>query len=294
MQTDVLQLIPLNVNGVMGMKNAKKENQTFEDIRHIDENGIEYWYGRELQKILEYNKWENFEKVINKAMIACENTGISVTEHFPDVRKTIKMPKGAEKEIKDYKLSRYACYLIAQNGDSRKKVIALAQTYFAVQTRKQEITEKEYSLLTEDEKRFYQRNLTRKGNYSLNIAAKNAGVKNFDKFHNAGYKGLYNGETADDIAKRKGLIYREDILDNMGSDELIANLFRISQTEQKLKKDNIQTEKEANKTHYNIGKNIREVIAKNGGTMPENLPTPEKSLKQLEKESKKKLLKQNV
>ena len=274
------------------MKNAKKENQTFEDIRHIDENGIEYWYGRELQKILEYNKWENFEKVINKAMIACENTGISVTEHFPDVRKTIKMPKGAEKEIKDYKLSRYACYLIAQNGDSRKKVIALAQTYFAVQTRKQEITEKEYSLLTEDEKRFYQRNLTRKGNYSLNIAAKNAGVKNFDKFHNAGYKGLYNGETADDIAKRKGLRYREDILDNMGSDELIANLFRISQTEQKLKKDNIQTEKEANKTHYNIGKNIREVIEKNGGTMPEDLPTPEKSLKQLEKE-KNNMLKNN-
>ena len=276
----------------MGMKNAKKENQTFEDIRHIEENGIEYWYGRELQKILEYNKWENFEKVINKAMIACENTGISVTEHFPDVRKTIKMPKGAEKEIKDYKLSRYACYLIAQNGDSRKKVIALAQTYFAVQTRKQEITEKEYSLLTEDEKRFYQRNLTRKGNYSLNIAAKNAGVKNFDKFHNAGYKGLYNGETADDIAKRKGLRYREDILDNMGSDELIANLFRISQTEQKLKKDNIQTEKEANKTHYNIGKNIREVIEKNGGTMPEDLPTPEKSLKQLEKE-KNNMLKNN-
>ncbi len=274
------------------MKNAKKENQTFEDIRHIDENGIEYWYGRELQKILEYNKWENFEKVINKAMIACENTGISVTEHFPDVRKTIKMPKGAEKAIKDYKLSRYACYLIAQNGDSRKKVIALAQTYFAVQTRKQEITEKEYSLLTEDEKRFYQRNLTRKGNYSLNIAAKNAGVKNFDKFHNAGYKGLYNGETADDIAKRKGLRYREDILDNMGSDELIANLFRISQTEQKLKKDNIQTEKEANKTHYNIGKNIREVIEKNGGTMPEDLPTPKKSLKQLEKE-KNNMLKNN-
>ena len=218
----------------------------------------------------------------------------SVFEHFTDVSKTIKMPKGAEKTILDYKLTRYACYLIAQNGDSRKKVIALAQTYFAIQTRKQEISEKEYSLLTEDEKRFYQRNLTRKGNYSLNQTAKNAGVKNFDKFHNSGYKGLYNGETADDIAKRKGLRYREDILDNMGSEELAANLFRITQTESKLKRDNISTEKEANKTHYNIGKNIREVIAKNAGTMPENLPTPEKSLKQLEKESKKKLLKQNV
>ena len=213
----------------------------------------------------------------------------SVFEHFTDVSKTIKMPKGAEKTILDYKLTRYACYLIAQNGDSRKKVIVLAQTYFAVQTRKQEISEKEYSMLTEDEKRFYQRDLTRKGNYSLNQAAKKAGVKNFDKFHNSGYKGLYNGETADDIAKRKGLRYREDILDNMGSEELAANLFRITQTESKLKKDNIFTEKEANKTHYNIGKNIREVIAKNGGTMPEDLPTPKKSLKQLEKENKKTL-----
>ena len=244
-------------------------------------------------KVLEYNKWENFEKVINKAKDACKNSGISVFEHFPDVRKLSKRANNAEIEIKDYKLTRYACYLIAQNGDSRKKVIALAQTYFAVQTRKQEISEKEYSMLTEDEKRFYQRNLTRKGNYSLNQAAKNAGVKNFDKFHNAGYKGLYNGETADDIAKRKGLRYREDILDNMGSDELIANLFRISQTEQKLRKDNISGEKEANKTHYNIGKNIREVIEKNGGTMPEDLPTPRKSLKQLEKEKNNKLKKQN-
>jgi len=266
-------------------------NQSFEDIKHIDENGMEYWYARELMKMLEYNKWENFEKVINKAKEACENSNISVIEHFPDVRKLSKRANNAEVLIKDYKLTRYACYLIAQNGDSRKEVIALAQTYFAIQTRKQEISEKEYSLLTEDEKRFYQRDLTRKGNYSLNQAAKNAGVKNFDKFHNSGYKGLYNGETADDIAKRKGLRYREDILDNMGSDELIANLFRISQTEQKLKRDNIQTEVEANQAHYNIGRNIREVIAKNGGTMPEDLPTPEKSLKQLEKENKMCLIK---
>lgn len=267
-------------------------NKSFEDIKHMDENGIEYWYARELQLVLDYKEWRKFENVIKKAIDACENSGISAFEHFVGADKTIQMPKGATKSIKEYKLTRYACYLIAQNGDSRKEVIALAQTYFAIQTRKQEISEKEYSLLTEDEKRFYQRNLTRKGNYSLNQAAKNAGVKNFDKFHNSGYKGLYNGETADDIAKRKGLRYREDILDNMGSEELAANLFRITQTESKLKRDNISTEKEANNTHYNIGKNIREVIAKNGGTMPEDLPTPKKSLKQLEKENKKSLVKQ--
>ncbi len=267
-------------------------NKSFEDIKHMDENGIEYWYARELQLVLDYKEWRKFENVIKKAIDACENSGISAFEHFVGADKTIQMPKGATKSIKEYKLTRYACYLIAQNGDSRKEVVALAQTYFAIQTRKQEISEKEYSLLTEDEKRFYQRNLTRKGNYSLNQVAKNAGVKNFDKFHNSGYKGLYNGETADDIAKRKGLRYREDILDNMGSEELAANLFRITQIESKLKRDNISTEKEANNTHYNIGKNIREVIAKNGGTMPEDLPTPKKSLKQLEKENKKILVKQ--
>ena len=266
--------------------NENYSDKTFEDIKYIDENGIEYWYARELQLVLDYKEWRKFENVIKKAIDACENSGISAFEHFVGADKTIQMPKGATKSIKEYKLTRYACYLIAQNGDSRKEVIALAQTYFAIQTRKQEISEKEYSLLTEDEKRFYQRNLTRKGNYSLNQAAKNAGVKNFDKFHNSGYKGLYNGETADDIAKRKGLRYREDILDNMGSEELAANLFRITQTESKLKRDNISSENDANETHYNIGKNIREVITKNGGTMPENLPTPEKSLKELEKEKK--------
>jgi len=271
------------------MKEIAKNNLSFEEIKHIDENGGEFWYARELMEVLEYNKWENFEKVINKAKDACENSGVTLLDHFPDVRKMVQIGSTAEREQHDYKLSRYACYLIAQNGDSRKRVIALAQTYFAVQTRRQELSEKEYSELTEDEKRFYQRDLTRKGNYSLNVAAKNAGVKNFDKFHNAGYKGLYNGETADDIAKRKGLRYRENILDNMGSDELIANLFRISQTEQKLKKDNISGEKNANETHYEVGKKVRKAIADIGGTMPEDLPTPSKSLKELEKENNKKL-----
>ena len=277
-----------NLSGTTSLSNNAIQNA--KDLSDVNKHNLrDYDNHRELMKMLEYNKWENFEKVINKAKEACENSNISANEHFPDVRKLSKRANNAEVLIKDYKLTRYACYLIAQNGDPRKEVIALAQTYFAIQTRKQEISEKEYSLLTEDEKRFYQRNLTRKGNYSLNQAAKNAGVKNFDKFHNSGYKGLYNGETADDIAKRKGLRYREDILDNMGSEELAANLFRITQTESKLKRDNISTEKEANKTHYNIGKNIREVIEKNGGTMPEDLPTPKKSLKQLEKENKKML-----
>ena len=275
------------------MKEIDNNNKSFEEIKHIDENGVEFWYARELMIILEYKQWRRFESVINKAQESCKNSDISVIEHFANVGKLSKRANNAEVEISDYKLSRYACYLMAQNGDSRKKVIALAQTYFAVQTRKQEITEKEYSMLTEDEKRFYQRNLTRKGNYSLNQTAKKAGVKNFDKFHNAGYKGLYNGETADNIAKRKGLRYREDILDNMGSTELIANLFRISQTEEKLVRDNIQTEKEANKTHYNVGAKVRKTIKELGGTMPEDLPTPKKSLKQLEKENNKSLKKQN-
>ena len=272
-------------------KNQNYTNQTFEDIKHIDENGIEYWYARELMKVLSYKDWRYFDAVIEKARTACKNSEITDVDHFVVDNKMVEIGSGAKREQKDYKLTRYACYLIAQNANPRLKIVALAQTYFAIQTRKQEISEKEYSSLTEDEKRFYQRNLTRKGNYSLNQTAKNAGVKNFDKFHNAGYKGLYNGETADDIAKRKGLRYRENILDNMGSEELAANLFRITQTESKLKKDKVNSEKEANKTHYNIGKNIREVIAKNGGTMPENLPTPQKSLKQLEKENKKSLKK---
>lgn len=269
------------------MNKIKEYNETiFENIKHIDEYGNEYWSARELQDVLEYAQWRRFNEVINRAIISCDNSNLEINDHFAKVGKMVGIGSKTSRSIEDYKLSRYACYLIVQNSDPRKEVVALGQTYFAVQTRRQELTEKEYSMLTEDEKRFYQRSLTKKGNYSLNQAAKKAGVKNFDKFHNAGYKGLYNGETANDIAKRKGLRYREDILDNMGSEELAANLFRITQTESKLKRDNISSEKDANETHYNIGKNIREVIAKNGGTMPEKLPTPKKSLKELEKEQK--------
>lgn len=274
-----MEMIPISEKG--------KNNKSFEDIKHIDKHGVEFWYARELIRVLQYSNWQNFEKIIDKAKISCQNSDINVFEHFIDVSKLSKRGNNAEVEINDYKLTRYACYLIAQNGDSRKKVIALAQTYFAVQTRKQEINEKEYSMLTENEKRFYQRNLTRKGNYSLNQTAKKAGVKNFDKFHNAGYKGLYNGETADDIAKRKGLRYREDILDNMGSEELADNIFRIAQTDAKLKRDKVDNEYTANSVHYEVGKEVRNSIERLGGTMPENLPTPKTSLKELEKENKK-------
>ena len=259
----------------------------FDDIKHVDGNGMEYWCARDLQVVLEYKKWQKFQNVIENAKIACEQSKFIIDNHFTQVGKMVNIGSKTSRNIVDYKLSRYACYLIVQNSNPKKSVVALGQTYFAIQTRKQELSEKEYSELTEDEKRFYQRNLTRKGNYSLNIAARNAGVKNFDKFHNCGYKGLYNGETANDISKRKKLRYREDILDNMGSDELIANLFRISQTEQKLKNENIKLESNANKTHYEVGKEIRKTIKKLGGTMPEDLPTPDKSLKELEKESKK-------
>ena len=258
----------------------------FEDIKHIDEEGNEYWSARELMPLLEYTLWQRFSSAIKKAIENCKNSNNNVMHHFIGTDKMVSIGSNTTRNIIDYKLSRYACYLIVLNCDARKRIIALAKTYFAIQTRKQELSEKEYSMLTEDEKRFYQRNLTRKGNYSLNMVARNVGVRNFDKFHNAGYKGLYGGETANDIAKRKKLRYREDILDNMGSEELAANLFRITQTESKLKRDNISSENDANETHYNIGKNIRKVIAKNGGTMPENLPTPEKSLKELEKEKK--------
>ena len=266
------------------MKEIEKyEEIIFENIKHVDENGVEYWEARELQLVLEYKEWRKFNNVINKAIIACLNSNNRVGDHFVQVDKTIKMPKGASKLVDDYKLSRYACYLIVQNGDSRKEVIALGQTYFAVQTRKQELTEKEYNDLSEDEKRLFRRNQVRKGNYNLNKTAINSGVKDLARFHNAGYKGLYNGETADDIFKRKKLRYREDILDNMCSEELANNIFRIAQTEAKLKRDNVDNEYTANSVHYEVGREVRNSIKRLGGTMPEDLPTPNKSLKELDK-----------
>lgn len=270
------------------MMNLTKYNDSiFESIKHIDEDGNEYWEARELQKILEYKEWRKFEGVITKAKESCNVSNINIYDHFVGADKMVRTGDSV-RSILDYKLSRYACYLIVQNGDPRKEVIALGQTYFAVQTRKQELTELEYENLNEDEKRLYQRSRVKKENYTLNVTAKKAGVKNFDKFHNAGYKGLYGGETADDIAKRKKLRYREDILDNMGSDELAANLFRISLANQKLKNENINGEKNSCDAHFEVGKAVRDTITKVGGTLPEKLPTPDKSIRKLSKEIKNK------
>ena len=265
---------------------VKYNNSIFEDIKHIDEYGNEFWYARELQKVLEYKDWRNFKKVIDKAVISAKNSVLNEKDWVVEVNKPIKTGKGKKEIIKDYKLSRYICYLIVQNADPSKEVIALGQTYFAIQTRRQEITMQEYDSLSDDEKRLYQRVLTKQGNYTLQKVAASAGVKNMAEFHNAGYRGLYNGETADDIFKRKKLRYREDILDNMNEDELVANLFRINQTKQKLLRDNVRGEKEARDTHYEVGKKVIKAIADIGGMMPEDMPTPDKSLKELEKRAK--------
>lgn len=266
-----------------------KKEKSFEDIKHIDENGVEFWYARELMEMLEYSKWGNFIKVIDKAKKSCENSNNTIFEHFADIGKTIKMPKNAEKTVDDMKLTRYACYLIAQNGDSRKKQVALAQTYFAVQTRKQEITRQEYKALSEDEKRLYTRQNVKNKNKYLFDTAKLAGVKNYGRFNNYGYRGLYNGETAKDIANRKGISEKEDILDYMSSTELAANLFRITQTDEVLKNKNINNEDDACITHHKVGQAVRQTIKRIGGTMPEDLPTPSKSTKQIEKEKSKRL-----
>ena len=262
------------------------KEKTFDDIKHIDEFGNEYWDARELMVALEYSKWEHFAKVIDKAKISCKLSGVNVDDHFPVIGKMIKMPKGATKEVIDYKLSRYACYLIVQNASPvRHKTVALGQTYFAYQTRKMEINQEEYSKLSENEKRLYTRTNVKNKNKYLFDTAKNAGVTNYGRFNDYGYKGLYNGETAKQIAKRKGINpEKEDILDYMGSTELAANLFRITQTDEVLKNKNVNNEDDACKTHHAVGQAVRETIKKIGGTMPEKLPTPEKSIKELEKE----------
>lgn len=261
------------------------KEKIFEDIKHIDEFGNEYWEARELMPVLEYSKWEHFAKVINKAKISCELSGANIEDHFPVKGKIVKSGV-TTKEVIDYKLSRYACYLIVQNASPvRHKSVALGQTYFAVQTRKMEITQEEYSKLSENEKRLYTRINVKNKNKYLFDTAKKSGVINYGKFNDYGYKGLYNGETAKQIAKRKGIDSdKEDILDYMGSTELAANLFRITQTDEVLKNKHVNNEDDACKTHHAVGQAVRQTIKKIGGTMPEKLPTPEKSIKELEKE----------
>ena len=279
--------------GENNLINITEEN--FESIKHIDENGDEYWLARELMSVLGYSSWDKFKNIIKKAQIDCENSNIKLNECFYHLGKTSKMPNGGEKFVEDYDyiLNSYACYLIAQNGSSRKKQIALAQTYFAVQTRKQELTEEEYNNLSEDEKRLYTRQNVKDKNKYLFKTAQEAGVSNFGKFNNYGYRGLYNGETANDIKKRKGIDDKEDILDYMGSTELAANLFRITQTDEVLKNKNVKDEQEACNTHHDVGQAVRQTIKRIGGTMPEDLPTPKKSAKVLEKEKVKKLKEKN-
>ena len=270
---------------------SAKEYKCFEDIKRIRPDGSEYWSARELAPVLDYAKWENFYKVIKRAMIACENSGRSTLECFPEVRKTSPMPNGGVKDILDYELSRYACYLIVQNGDPRKEVIALGQTYFAIQTYRQEVADR-FNQLDEDSRRLVVRGDIKQWNQLLAETARNAGVitaEEFAIFQNAGYMGLYGGMTVDDIHRRKGLAIGQKILDYMGSTELIANLFRISQTEEKLRKDQVSTSDAATAVHYAVGNEVREAIRKIDGTMPEDLPTPEKSIAQLEREQMERL-----
>ena len=268
------------------MKELKaREYKRFEDIKQIRADGTEFWSARELAPALEYTKWENFQNVIKRAMIACENSGHSVEDDFPEVRKIV-VAGITSKTVTDYELTRYACYLIVQNGDPRKEVIALGQTYFAIQTYRQEVAD-HFNELDEDRRRLVVRGDIKQWNQMLAETAHNAGVitnEEFAIFQNAGYMGLYGGLDVDDIHKRKNLEVGQKILDYMGSTELIANLFRISQTEEKLRKDEVDNAKTATSIHYSVGKEVRSAIEKIGGTMPEDLPTPEKSIQEIEKE----------
>ncbi|MBO6178493.1 MAG: DNA damage-inducible protein D [Selenomonadaceae bacterium] len=272
--------------------NIENINETlFESIKHINEYGQEYWTARELLKVLGYNEYRFFKKVIEKAIKSCQSSNNNVSEHFVQLHDMLEIGNNAKREVENYHLSRYACYLIAMNGDPHKKAVALAQTYFAVKTRQQELIEN-YENLSEDEKRLAIRLQVKEHNKLLADAAYNAGVKtnaDFGIFQNHGYMGLYGGLTAQAIHARKGLKKSQQILDHMGSEELAANLFRATQTEAKLRRENIKGKENANKAHYEVGAKVRQTIKELGGTMPEDLPTPQKSIKQIEREHKKNL-----
>jgi len=268
-----------------------KHHQTFESIRHENAQGQEFWFARDLQPILDYSSWDKFKRVIDKAMIACKTAGQAINDHFSQMGKMVSLGSGVSRKIEDYQLSRYACYLIVQNGDPTKPVVANGQTYFAIQTRRQELADNEsFQRLKEDEKRLFLRNELREHNKQLVETAQQAGVAtslDFAVFQNHGYKGLYDGLDAKGIHVHKGLKKSQQILDHMGSTELAANLFRTTQTEEKLRRENIKGKPKANQTHFEVGKKVRQTIKEIGGTMPENLPIPEKSAKQLELEHKK-------
>ena len=272
---------------------VKYSEQTFESIKHINEYGEEYWLARELQPVLEYAQWRRFSDAIERAKLACKNSGFAIEDHFADVGKMVDIGSGAEREIDDVMLSRYACYLIVMNGDPRKEVIAVGQTYFAVKTRQQELIDN-YEQLTEDQKRLAIRNEMIAHNKSLAEAAQMAGIedpRDYAIFQNKGYQGLYGGLGAKEIHARKGLKKSQKILDHMGSTELAANLFRATQTDEKLRRENIQGKQAAYDTHYEVGKKVRQTIKELGGTMPEDLPTPQKSIAQIEREQEKRKLK---
>ncbi|MEI6754046.1 MAG: DNA damage-inducible protein D [Paludibacter sp.] len=277
------------------MSNLKaKEYKPFEAIKHSTDDGLEFWYARELAVTLEYVQWRNFSKVLERAMLACKNSSNSIVDHFAEVSKIVEAG-ATSKHIVDYKLTRYACYLIVQNGDPRKEVIALGQTYFAIQTRRQEVADY-FNQLDEDNKRLVIRGDIKQWNQMLAEAAHNAGVitnEEYATFQNAGYMGLYGGMKVEDIHKKKGLKKTDKILDFMSSTELIANLFRISQTEEKLKKDNISNPDDANETHFIVGREVRGTIERVGGTMPEELPVPQKSISKIEREQLKRLKNNN-
>ena len=275
----------------MSTRLTKKAMSLFESIKHLDEDSIEYWTSRALCKVLEYNEYRNFLPVVEKAKTACVNSGQRVEDHFVDFHEMVRIGSGAERSVDSVKLSRYACYLIVQNADPNKSVVAQGQTYFAIQTRIAEVQQKRefQELSSEEEKRLFLRTEMQKHNSLLASAAKDAGVidsRDYAIFQNWGYQGLYGGMTAKDIHTRKGLKKSQKILDHMGSTELAANLFRATQTEEKLRRENINSKQGANKTHYEVGAKVRQTIKELGGTMPENLPTAE-SIKVVEKKKQK-------
>jgi DNA-damage-inducible protein D len=274
-----------------GKEIERAHHRTFENLKQINDDGMEFWYARDLQEVLGYSSWDKFKRVIAKAIMACEKSAQPAADHFSQVVKMVRIGSGAEREVEDFELSRYASYLIVQNGDPTKPVIANGQTYFALQTRRQELADDEaFQRLQEDEKRLLLRNELKEHNKQLVETAQQAGVEtnlDFAVFQNHGYKGLYGELDAQGIHKRKGLKKSQKILDHMGSTELAANLFRATQAEEKLRREKVKGKDNANQTHYEVGAKVRQTIKELGGDMPEDLPVPEKSAKQLGRGRKK-------